>query len=383
MSTCVKCQLINCTNPADIAIYSLQDALFFNGVPLTFVVNCPEGQVCQPGVYPKTVTYPPGTFVVPNPPPCSGFPIVMTVQGCKGPVTRTLPCPSSNGAIQAAANEIIMELGQQQAECDSEEENPPAPPPPQYANEEVYYTVDCEEGETLTYSGPPLPPYITLDVDNGRLIFAPNTVYGVTQAAANATAQSILNGIGDDAITAGVLTCETGCEILTVSPLPDAAEGENYLAVFSSDSDDPPLWYIVDGALPEGLELDAFSGTLSGTPTQSGTFVFTVSNSGKCEKEFTLAVTGGDFSCINNDSNLGTYQAGDFIFTELTPADPAPDGFEYVWTIISGSLPAGINSSMPSTGPTADIGGEVSGDAEPGLYNFCVQVDIQPIPPEP
>jgi hypothetical protein len=216
MSTCVKCQLINCTNPADIAIYSLQDALFFNGVPLTFVVNCPEGQVCQPGVYPKTVTYPPGTFVVPNPPPCSGFPIVMTVQGCKGPVTRTLPCPSSNGAIQAAANEIIMELGQQQAECDSEEENPPAPPPPQYANEEVYYTVDCEEGETLTYSGPPLPPYITLDVDNGRLIFAPNTVYGVTQAAANATAQSILNGIGDDAITAGVLTCEPpeyGCSI--------------------------------------------------------------------------------------------------------------------------------------------------------------------------
>lgn len=216
MSTCVKCQLINCTNPADIAIYSLQDALFFNGVPLTFVVNCPEGQVCQPGVYPKTVTYPPGTFVVPNPPPCSGFPIVMTVQGCKGPVTRTLPCPSSNGAIQAAANEIIMELGQQQAECDSEEENPPAPPPPQYANEEVYYTVDCEEGETLTYSGPPLPPYITLDADNNRLIFAPNTVYGVTQAAANATAQSILNGIGDDAITAGVLTCEPpeyGCSI--------------------------------------------------------------------------------------------------------------------------------------------------------------------------
>lgn len=215
MSTCVKCQLINCTNPADIAIYSLQDALFFNGVPLTFVVNCPEGQVCQPGVYPKTVTYPPGTFVVPNPPPCSGFPIVMTVQGCKGPVTRTLPCPSSNGAIQAAANEIIMELGQQQAECDSEEENPPAPPPPQYANEEVYYTVDCEEGETLTYSGPPLPPYITLDADNNRLIFAPNTVYGVTQAAANATAQSILDGIGDDAITAGVLTCESaaGCNI--------------------------------------------------------------------------------------------------------------------------------------------------------------------------
>lgn len=282
MSTCVKCQLINCTNPADIAIYSLQDALFFNGVPLTFVVNCPEGQVCQPGVYPKTVTYPPGTFVVPNPPPCSGFPIVMTVQGCKGPVTRTLPCPSSNGAIQAAANEIIMELGQQQAECDSEEENPPAPPPPQYANEEVYYTVDCEEGETLTYSGPPLPPYITLDADNNRLIFAPNTVYGVTQAAANATAQSILNGIGDDAITAGVLTCEPpeyGCSI------------------FESLVWGEPVYDISCGSAsitPSGLEV-ALSASASGFGCKASGFVIG-----------SLAYDGDELNCcINLSGEVG------------------------------------------------------------------------------
>ena len=36
------------------------------------------------------------------------------------------------------------------------------------------------------------------------------------------------------------------------------------------------FWTIESGELPEGLSLDSFKGTISGTPTESGSFEFAV-----------------------------------------------------------------------------------------------------------
>ncbi len=54
-------------------------------------------------------------------------------------------------------------------------------------------------------------------------------------------------------------------------------------------------WTITEGTLPPGLELDSFSGWITGYPTQEGVFTFSVAaktESGDAVKEFTLIIYG-------------------------------------------------------------------------------------------
>ena len=65
-------------------------------------------------------------------------------------------------------------------------------------------------------------------------------------------------------------------EILTGS-LQDAASGEPYVQQLSVDGGAPPYtWTIVEGGLPAGLGLDPATGTIAGTPYETGTFALTV-----------------------------------------------------------------------------------------------------------
>ncbi len=83
--------------------------------------------------------------------------------------------------------------------------------------------------------------------------------------------------------------------ILTMSPLPTATLGYAYNLILQTTNGNPPyLWTVVSNSLPPGLTLNAVSGTLSGTPTNAGTYSFwlgvTASNSCSQTKQFTLAV---------------------------------------------------------------------------------------------
>src|ERR1019366_9556847 len=44
----------------------------------------------------------------------------------------------------------------------------------------------------------------------------------------------------------------------------------------STGGTDPDTWTVIGGTFPSGLGLDSSAGTISGTPTGSGTFGFTV-----------------------------------------------------------------------------------------------------------
>jgi hypothetical protein len=64
--------------------------------------------------------------------------------------------------------------------------------------------------------------------------------------------------------------------ITTTSPLPAATENESYAATFAATGGTPPYsWTVSSGSLPSGLSL-ATNGALTGTPTVSGAFTFTI-----------------------------------------------------------------------------------------------------------
>lgn len=65
--------------------------------------------------------------------------------------------------------------------------------------------------------------------------------------------------------------------IATTSPLPGGTVGSRYDTTLQATGGLTPYsWSVSAGTPPPGLSLDAGSGVVSGTPTQSGTFTFTV-----------------------------------------------------------------------------------------------------------
>ena len=83
-----------------------------------------------------------------------------------------------------------------------------------------------------------------------------------------------------------VAACDVGRGALQFSPdrLPGAQVGQPYEAIITVSNNATPVGdiFVGGGALPDGMTLDftrgsSSSGTLTGTPTTAGTYVFTVS----------------------------------------------------------------------------------------------------------
>ena len=81
---------------------------------------------------------------------------------------------------------------------------------------------------------------------------------------------------------------------ITAASLPEGTSGTSYSYTATVSGGTPAYhWSIESGTLPEGLSIDSFTGTISGTPSQQGTFDFTLSVS-DCDEttpSITRAVT--------------------------------------------------------------------------------------------
>jgi IPT/TIG domain/Bacterial Ig domain/Putative Ig domain len=83
---------------------------------------------------------------------------------------------------------------------------------------------------------------------------------------------------------------------ITTTSLPVGSVGASYSATLTATGGTPPYaWRTSDGMLPSGLQLNASSGAIAGTPTQSGNFSFTTrvqdAKAASSSASFSLAVS--------------------------------------------------------------------------------------------
>ena len=159
---------------------------------------------------------------------------------------------------------------------------------------------------------------------------------------------------------------------LTISTLlPSATVGSSYNATLNvSGGTLPYAFTLASGQLPAGVLLSSATGTLSGTPTSSGSFSFaiSVSDSKGLSKQQSLQMTvaaaaitnrGNSFSNLQNTAGWGEYGQGPPDFVDCSPSPR--DG-------ISFSMAKGIKSPSMS-GPSAQFNLGGMADYTDALFN--------------
>jgi uncharacterized protein (TIGR03437 family) len=213
-----------------------------------------------------------------------------------------------------------------------------------------------------------LPPGLSLGPSSGAITGTPNTggTYQFTVTVMDTqTQQSTSAGY-----TVGILN------ITNSSPLPNGTTGTPYSVTFNA-TDGPPgtyVWFIKPA--PPGLTLDSTTGTLSGTPTTSGTFRFTVGvtdnpppgnasfPSLSTSKVFSLTIQAAAPSSLTISPQSLPFGALSSAYSAQLTANGSG---AYQWSVSQGSLPPGLTLG-PATGT---ITGTASGG---GTFPFVVSV---------
>jgi large repetitive protein len=163
-----------------------------------------------------------------------------------------------------------------------------------------------------------------------------------------------------------------------VCVLPDASVGQPYEGFIITSNNSGGTFAIVAGSLPPGLVMPASygaSGTIvGGTPTQQGTFPFTVKGTDQegqpLQQAYSIKVDPAPALAITSTSPLfaGTvgvsYAVNFFLSGGLAP---------YTWSVASGSLPAGL--ALKSTDAPTDNNNQLAGTpTKAGTSTFTMKV---------
>ena len=161
-------------------------------------------------------------------------------------------------------------------------------------------------------------------------------------------------------------------------PPPPGVVGMPYTFKFVLKAGAPPYEvHLGSGDLTPGLKIES-DGTMHGTPTQPGTFDFTVEASQYCAPDPKCYTQWGFTQKVRDKLNLTTPS-----LTSATVGTPysatltvvGTGGLGMGWRIVSGSLPPGL--TMVDGLPSGTPGGQTSISGTPtatGTYTFTVKV---------
>ena len=157
----------------------------------------------------------------------------------------------------------------------------------------------------------------------------------------------------------------SGVTIATPPVLPTATVGVPYsVTIEPAGGTNPYVWAVTAGALPAGLTFSA--GKISGTPTASGDFTFTVQvtdgNTNRATKDFTLTVAGP--MSITTAPLLTPGTTGSPYRQTIAATGGVPP---YTWSVANGSLPPGLTLD-------AALGTVTGTPTAAGAYGFTLMV---------
>ncbi len=206
-----------------------------------------------------------------------------------------------------------------------------------------------------------LPTGLSLDTATGAITGTPSAggSYSFSIQATDASSNT-----GSSAYTVSI-----GTSTLSLNPanLPNGTQGAAYSQTITASGGTAPYTYaILSGTLPIGLSLNAATGAITGTPSTSASYSFTIqatdTNGNIGNGAYTVFI--GTTALTLNPSSLPNATQG-VVYSQTVSASggTAP----YTYTIFSGALPAGLSLD----GATGAITGTATGS---GISNFTIQV---------
>jgi hypothetical protein len=208
-----------------------------------------------------------------------------------------------------------------------------------------------------------LPPGLSIDPNSGAISGTPTNA-----GTFSFTAQVTDSAAPQNSTTRMLSIIVTGPLTITTTGLANGVSGTAYTASLNAAGGTAPYtWSITSGALPPGLALDRNTGSISGTPSSSGSFGFTIglvdSSNPQQSDSASLTITIIPSLMITTPSLPGGIDGTAYSASIAVSGGVAP----YAWSISMGTLPAGLMLD-PATGaisgtPTAT-----------GVYTFTVTV---------
>jgi hypothetical protein len=159
-----------------------------------------------------------------------------------------------------------------------------------------------------------------------------------------------------------VITTSLG---ISTCPVSNATQGQSYASSAVAIGGQPPYtWTLASGTLPAGVLFNGSSGGLSGIPTDSGTY------------PYTLLITDQGGNTSTRDCQLAVTSSlviGTVVLPDAPQSSPYAQSLSasggkspYTWSIVTGNLPTGLTLSSAGT---------ISGVAIPvGSFSFTVSV---------
>jgi large repetitive protein len=206
-----------------------------------------------------------------------------------------------------------------------------------------------------------LPAGLVLDAKSGA-VFGTPTASGTFSFSATVT-----DSASNTAVKQFTINIAAGLTISSAPVLPNGAISAAYSAALNAVGGVTPYsWSVSQGTLPAGLTLDPATGLLTGSPTASGEFTFTVqvtdSSSAIATKAFDLVITTS--LVISTPATLPIGSVG--VPYSLTLVATGGSG-SYLWKVTSGNLPTGLTLAV-----TGAISGTPIGS---GTFIFTIAVD--------